>query len=179
MEGAFLAASLVDQSRAAITGLETCIFKVWLGFLLAWQLLVFCFAEAQPGELNISQNPKQAQMLHCGTWVPCQEVLGRGYGGGVQLDTQSALGHWDGCDLSMSAAGYHAEYTMVEYREEHLCLFTFTCKMGLSSTERLPFAVVPHASAALTPAPCKASRDVQTLLSPVFLFPLERGNKCA
>lgn len=108
LEGAFLAASLVDQSRAAITGLETCIFKVWLGFLLAWQLLVFCFAEAQPGELNISQNPKQAQMLHCGTWVPCQEVLGRGYGGGVQLDTQSALGHWDGCDLSVSAARrYH------------------------------------------------------------------------
>lgn len=108
MEGAFLAASLVDQSRAAITGLETCIFKVWLGFLLAWQLLVFCFAEVWPGQFNISQNPKQAQMLHCGTWVPCQEVLGRGYGGGVQLDTQSALGHWDGCDLSVSAAGrYH------------------------------------------------------------------------
>lgn len=85
---------------------------------------------------------------------------------------------WD-IGMAVISACQQQEDTMVEYRKEHLCLFTFTCKMGLSSTERLPFAAVPRASAALTPAPCKASRDVQTLLSPVFLFPLERGNKCA
>lgn len=84
---------------------------------------------------------------------------------------------WD-IGMAVISACQQQEDTMVEYREEHLCLFTFTCKVGLSSTERLPFAAVPHSSAALTPAPCKASRDVQTLLSPVFLFPLERGNVC-
>lgn len=137
MDGAFLAVSLVDQGSPAITGLETCIFKVWLGFF-CWpgSCLYFVLLEFSWESLVLVKTPSKPKCYTVGLGFLARrylvQVMVRGFGWILTVP-------WD-IGMAVISACQQQGDTMLGYRKEHLCLLTFAspAKWGCPAQKAFP-----------------------------------------